>query len=419
MSAAHHNHPDRLNRRWDLIAIGIVVNTCLGTVYSWSVFREPLETALNIGPAESGIPYSAFLAGFAFSMPLGGLLIGRMGSRPTLLTGGVLVGIGWLSAGLFETFWMVTVAYGIVGGVGVGLAYGVPLAVVGSWFPDRRGFAMGLTLIGFGVSPFVTAPVAGFLIALLGVQGAMVALGATFVPVISILSLFMIPRAQAQLGTTDPGSTMDLDIRQMVRTGRFYGLWGCYVIGTLAGLTAIGMTASFGRQVVALSAPTAAASVALFAVMNGVGRPLFGSFHDRLGTRRTVVLAFVIITMGAAVSLLAGEDAIVAYYLGFAILWLILGGWLAIAPAATILLFGTRHYAANYGVMYTAYGVGALAGGAASGALFEAFGSYRPVLLLIAALAMVGLVIAVTSLRGNRHDRSGALLRQQGRFTLR
>ncbi|MFW6260800.1 MAG: MFS transporter, partial [Spirochaetota bacterium] len=134
----------RLNKRWDLVALGVVVNMCLGTVYSWSVFRAPLEASLSLTTAQSGLPYSVFLAVFAFSMPVAGLLMARIGTRVTLLIGGVLVGAGWISGGLISSFVPLVVSYGVVGGAGVGFAYGVPLAVAGSWFPARRGLAMGV-----------------------------------------------------------------------------------------------------------------------------------------------------------------------------------------------------------------------------------------------------------------------------------
>jgi MFS transporter, OFA family, oxalate/formate antiporter len=393
---------NRLNRRWDLVVFGIIVNACLGTVYSWSVFREPIEGALGLSPAQSGIPYSVFLAAFAFSMPLGGVMMGRLGPRFTLFIGGVLVGFGWIGAGLAEHLLLVPVTFGLLGGVGVGLSYGVPLAVVGSWFPARRGLAMGLTLTGFGVSPFVTAPLASFLISELGVRAAMIVLGVAFVPVISLFSLFLVMHAGDSPGDLGAAPGSHLTLRRMLGTGRFYAFWVCYVIGTLSGLTAIGMTASFGREVVALSAPTAAGAVAAFGILNGVGRPLFGSLHDRLGTRLTVVLSFLLIASGASLALLSRTGVALPFYLGFGILWLMLGGWLSIAPAATTRLFGSTHYARNYGVMYTAYGVGAIAGGSASSVLYGRFGSHRPLFLLIILLAAVGIAIAAFQLPAAR-----------------
>ncbi|NBB89921.1 MAG: MFS transporter [Spirochaetes bacterium] len=402
-------HADpRLNKRWDLVVIGIVVNACLGTVYSWSVFREPLEAALGITAAQSGLPYSVFLGAFAFSMPLAGAFIARIGPRVTLLAGGVLLAAGWMSAGFVDGFIPLVVTYGIVGGAGVGFAYGVPLSVVATWFPDKRGLAMGLTLAGFGVSPFVTAPLAEILINRFGVQTAMIVLGVGFIGVIAGLAGFF-RRGPEVASASDPEKAeavpevsvppRELAPREMLATRGFYGLWICYAIGTLAGLTAIGMTAPFGRQVAGLSASGAAAAVSAFGILNGVGRPIFGAVHDALGSRTTVVLSYGLIAIGAGVSLLAGPRAPLPFFIGFGIFWLMLGGWLAIAPAATTRLFGPFHYARNYGIMYTAYGVGALVGGSAFSALYSRFNSYSPMFVFVIGLSAVGVVVALMMLR--------------------
>jgi OFA family oxalate/formate antiporter-like MFS transporter len=388
---------NRLNRRWELVVLGILVNTCLGTVYSWSVFRAPLELVLGISPGQSGIPYSVFLGAFAFTMPIGGMLIPRIGSRPTLLLGGILVGAGWIAAGTVSSFAWLVVTYGIVGGVGVGLAYGVPLAVAASWFPDKRGLAMGLTLAGFGVSPFVTAPVAELLILQFGVQPAMVYLGISFTVVVA--ALFWIFRTAETESAGARDRKADLTTGEMVRTGRFYILWITYALGTLAGLTAIGMTASYAQQGLLIDGPAAALAVSAFGIFNGIGRPLFGMLHDRSRTRTTIVLAFALIAVGSGFAYLATPGLRFPFYVGFTILWLMLGGWLAIAPAATVRLFGPSHYTRNYGLMYTAYGVGALTGGALSGLIFEAVGSYRLVFPMIAGLCVVGATIAMVGLR--------------------
>ena len=390
----------------------MIVNACLGTVYSWSVFRAPLEEVLGISAAQSSLPYSVFLGAFAFTMPVAGELISRIGPRITLFFGGGLVGAGWMSAGFVDSFVPLVLTYGIVGGAGVGLVYGVPLAVVGSWFPGRRGLAMGLTLTGFGVSPFVTAPLAEFLITRVGVQSAMTLLGIGFIVIISAFAgafrYAAEPVSEAEMEafpgetrseTDAPGAPAEVPTAVMLRTRSFYGLWICYVIGTLAGLTAIGMTAPFGQAVVGLPAPAAAASVAAFGVMNGIGRPLFGALHDMLGTRGSVVLSFALIAAAAVVSLFARAGVSVPFFIGFGLFWLMLGGCPAIAPAATTRLFGARGYARNYGIMYTADGVGALVGGSAFGALYGRFGSYSPMFLLIIALCVVGGVLAVRTLR--------------------
>ncbi|MFP4551645.1 MAG: OFA family MFS transporter [Spirochaetales bacterium] len=392
---------NRLNRRWELLAAAIAVNTCLGTVYSWSVFRVPLEAAYAIASAQSAIPYSVFLAVFAFSMPLGGALIARLGTVLVLFVGGAIVGLGWILAGVSDQLLGLTLTYGVVGGLGVGLAYGVPLAVAGSWFPAHRGLAMGLALAGFGVSPFVTAPIAESLIRSMGVNSAMIVLGVSFIVIVGALAPFLRRYVEPSTPDSEPDTVAhereqsELTPSQMLRTGRFYAFWLCYMIGTLSGLTAIGMTATFGQIDAGLTPVEAAFAVSLFGILNGVGRPIFGALHDRLGTRWTVVVASALVALAAAVSLFVSAESPFAFYLGFGLFWLMLGGWLAIAPAATTRLFGAKHYASNYGLMYTAYGVGALAGGLLSGRLFALSGSHASLFTAVLILCGAGIVVAI------------------------
>lgn len=389
-----------MDKRWDLIGLGVIVNMCLGTVYSWSVFRGPLEAAFGFLPSQTGAPYSVFLALFAFSMPLGGYLQSKIGPRVTMAAGSLLVGAGWFLAGIVSSIPALSLTYGILGGMGVGLAYGVPLAVVGSWFPTRRGLALGITLTGFGLSPFVTAPVAEALITSQGVSAAFRILGIAFLAVIAGLTVFFKPLPGGVSGATGGDGGPDLGPSAMLRTRSFYGLWICFAFGTFAGLTAIGMTATYGVDVAGLTPRAAATAVAAFGVFNGIGRPLFGWLTDALGSRNTATAAFGAIIIGSLLVLQSDSLGVVAFLAGFALLWMLLGGWLAIAPAATTRVFGPRRYAENYGIVYTGYGVGALGGGAVSAALIRLTGGPSATFLAIAAVAAGGIVIARIMLPG-------------------
>ena len=154
--------------RWILVALGLVINLCLGTIYSWSVFVNPLTEYFKgtLGQAVTAndvlLPFSVFLAFFAIAMPLTGKYIETLGPRNITIIGGVLTGLGWLLASTVTSVQMLYVVYGVIGGIGVGIAYGVPIAVAARWFPDRRGMAVGLTVLGFGFSAFITANLSGY-----------------------------------------------------------------------------------------------------------------------------------------------------------------------------------------------------------------------------------------------------------------
>jgi MFS transporter, OFA family, oxalate/formate antiporter len=391
-----------VDRRWDLVVFGIIANICLGTVYSWSVFREPLIQSYGFSTGQTGIPYSVFLGAFAFSMPLGGRFLGRFGPRVAMATGALLVGIGWITAGMVSTIPALSITYGIIGGIGVGFSYGVPLAVVGGWFPGRRGFAVGLTLVGFGLSPFVTAPLAEILIERFGISSSFVILGVSFIIILLTVSLVMqrLPVSPVSSGFSDgPG---DAGPSRMIRRREFLGLWITFALGTFAGLTTIGMSAAYAIEVMSMRPRAAAAAVSAFGVCNGVGRPLFGWITDRIGSRRAALVAFAAIAFGSTVVLSAGSTSVLAYLVGFGVLWMLLGGWLAIAPVTTVHFFGTHHYAANYGIVYTAYGVGALSGGAVSGTLTALTGTLSSTFFATIGAAVLGIVMALLFLPRHR-----------------
>lgn len=387
--------------RWGFVALGFLANLCMGAVYAFSVFRKPLEAEWGITATQSGLPFMVFLAVFALGMALAGGLVEKWGPKKAGILGGVLVGLGWILARFSPNVGVLTLFYGGVGGTGVGVAYGCPIAVVGRWFPDRRGLALGLTLTGFGASALVVAPIMNALISAYGPLPTFLILGVTFLAVMVLAALpmrFPPPgwKVVSPKGKAAP-SGADLDRGHMVRRPTFWALWGVYTIGCLAGLMAIGIAAPFGRELAQLSAGLSAAAVSVFAVFNGVGRPLFGWLTDRITPRYAGTLSFVLILLASLLLWGRGRSP-VAYFVGFSVLWLNLGGWLAIAPAATATLFGTAHYAKNYGLMFTAYGVGAILGNVMSGLLRDLTNSYVAVFPPVMALAGLGIVVALLGL---------------------
>ncbi|MFP4459825.1 MAG: OFA family MFS transporter [Candidatus Zixiibacteriota bacterium] len=392
------------NFRWFYILLGLIINLCLGTVYAWSVFRSPLEELLGIGATASGLPYMVFLAAFAFSMPLGGYVLSKVGPRYTVMIGGVLVGLGWLLTSYLNSIGLITISYGVIAGMGVGITYGAPLAVAAKWFPEKKGLALGLTLVGFGLSAFITAPLARSLIEAEGVMPTFRIFGIAFLLIIIVLAQSLRLPKQKSTEKADMIQNKNLEgiqvsPKEMFKTRQFYGLWICFIIGTLAGLMAIGITSPVGVTEFALTASAAAFATSVFAIFNGIGRPIFGALTDKIGVRNAAVFSFILMIAASVLVLLGGDDTVFLYYISFAIFWMILGGWLAIAPAATNTLFGAENYSKNYGFMYTAYGIGAIGGSLLSGWMKDNLGSYLKTFYPLIGLAVIGIVLAMVLLR--------------------
>jgi MFS family permease len=200
---------------------------------------------------------------------------------------------------------------------------------------------------------------------------------------------------------------VDFMRNDMTKTGAFKGLWLCYTIGALAGLTAIGIVGPVGKEVMTNAGMKAAEIPILtfqlilpFAICNGLARPIFGTLTDKLTPKNAAILTFVGIIVACLLQY-TSYSSVTAYIVTFCLLWGCLGAWLAIAPAATATYFGMKDNAKNYGLMFTAYGVGAVVGGivsaeiAATTAAKTGFqDAYRPFFLVVAVLAVLGVVIA-------------------------
>lgn len=404
--------------RWVFVIAGIIIMLCLGAIYAYSVISVPLKKVFEAAPPEGyglsvtstemQIPFIVFLLVFAVTMPLSGKYIEKYGPKKMAMVGAVFVGLGWFLASLATSPSALVFLYGVVGGIGVGIAYNCPIVTSTRWFPDRRGLAVGLTVLGFGFSAALVGPLADFLVANFGVFAMFQILGATFFVLMVCFALFLrFPPAGwkpegLKTETKSNASTMgdDLPRNEMIKTRSFYALWICYTIGTLAGLMAIGVSKPVGLEVAANAGISEAEISALlttliipFAFCNGFGRPIFGWITDKITPRKAAITSFILIIL-ASLLMFTNPASISAYIIAFAILWLNLGGWLAIAPAATAHFFGARDYARNYGLVFTAYGAGAVIGNILAGQAKD-LGAYIMVFPYVSILALCGLAVAV------------------------
>jgi MFS family permease len=389
--------------RWLFVPLGIIVLLCLGTVYSWSIFRKPLEKLLDISATESLLPFTILLVVYAVLMPIAGFFIDRYGSSTVTAVGGIVTGIGYILSAFAPNITVLVITYGVIAGAGVGIAYGVPLAVAAKWFPDKKGLAVGLTVIGFGLSPLITAPIAKYLIDTYQVRQTFLTLGIAFTVIVLAISatLKRPPAGWTPAGFTvyQTTTTVGSDRAQMVKSPTFYALWVCYTIGTFVGLGAIGISSPVAQEIVKLDAGTAAATVSLFAIFNGLGRPIFGWITDRFKPKYAAIANYIIILIASIMMTQAGAGQVATYLIAFCLFWLSLGGWLAIAPTATLTLFDPADYAKNYGIVFTAYGVGAFFGTIVAEKIRDTFGSYINAFYVTAILAIVGIIVAAFALK--------------------
>jgi len=397
------------------LALAFLVNAALGSGYSYGVFRPALEKHWSLNAADSGLPYMVFLAVFAFSMPVGGALIERIGEKKTIWLGAVLLGAGWVLAGSAADINSLALYYGLMGGAGVGLAYGAPLSLAAKLYPDRKGAAMGVALAGFGLSPLFSAPLMREAIELAGPVRGFACSGTVLAGSIVFFSLFLRRPPAHPHAHTAPGlaalPAQDSSPSEMLRSPKFYSLWLCFAAACAIGLSVIGITPSVAAEVPGLGPAAGTGLLMAFSVFNALGRPVFGWLADRLGPAAAGALPFALVACSAAV-LREFPDSYAVFIATFAVLWLSLGAWLAVAPAATAFFFGLLHHPRNYGIVYTAYGAGAIAGVTLTSRLKDLTGDYAAALGPIAAGALAFSVISFLALRAGKAGRSHGRVHQ-------
>lgn len=395
------------NERWLYLGLGLIIMLCLGTVYSWSVFRGAVEKYYQIGTFLSGLPYMISLAMYAIFMFLAGRHLDKYNPAKIIIFGGVLVSLGWLFSGFAEGIGVLTVTYGIFIGAGIGIIYGVPMMVIAKLFPEKKGLAVGIVLTGFGVSPLVTAPLSRKLMSEFGLLMTFRILGVAFLCVLPILSIpfgrrrlyDLLQYGNAQEVTV---SQEQIDTPNMIKSRDFKGLYLNLMIGTMIGLMLIGITSGIGTDYLKLEPQKVALMVSVFAVFNGLGRPTFGWITDKIHPRGAMVLSYFLILIAATLMLFVKEGNGVVFIIAFSLFWFNLGAWLAIAPASTLFMFGKKHYSQNFGVVFTGYGLGAVLGVTISGIMIDLFGGYDFVFYLVISLCLLGILLSYKMVKPER-----------------
>lgn len=392
------------------LLIGFTMNLMLGTVYSWSVFKGVLTDKAGSYQASdfmANVPFAVALAMFAIGMVFAGRLVDRHGPAKVAMLGGLLVGAGYMLSFLMDkTPWpllTLTVSYGIIGGLGIGFAYNPPIATAVRWYPVRKGLASGVVVMGFGLSPLVTAPIATALIASYGLPNTALLLGAVFlVTLVGLGFLMAFPTAywQPPVEIVTKASKRawkpfgEVETRDMIRTSTFWGAWLIYALGTAGGFMIIGNAKDIAKiEGGVTDAVLLTAAIQVLAVFNSGGRPLFGRIADVFTPKRALLLMYLVL-MGA-MGLLAVATSWIPVYAGIALTGMVFGGFLAVMPALSTLFFGTKNSGANYGMLFTGYGLGAIVALFAGSLIKDMSGSYVPAFYIGILLSLAGLALSL------------------------
>lgn len=373
----------------NVIIAGIWMMTLMGTVYTYSVFRVHVEQLFDVGTLESGLPYMTSLLFYALSVMVVGRLLTPSRLHLFVITGTLLIALGFVLSAFVTSLLMLVMTYGVLIGTGVGTVYGVPIYVAQKRFPARGGTMAGIVLLGFGMSPLVTAPIARILIESMGLQRTFLIFGLSFL--ILQLPLSFLFRVKDQGPVVIQPDEIEPVRKPIIR------LYVLFALSTTIGLMMIGLSYQTGVVDYGFDPLDVTLALSFFALMNGIARPIFGRLVDQKGFAYSVRLSLFLMAFAAVIGILNQGRFLWLFVLSFGLFWFNLGAWLAMIPVAVKTIYGMRAYAKIYGIIFTAYGVGAVVGTLISGTIMDVLKETTYLYILVLALIVVALGFAGVS----------------------
>ena len=410
------SNPKIMNR--SLVVVGaLLIQLSLGAIYAWSVFTKPL-VAEAWSKAQTQAVFSAGLACFAIVMVIAGRALPKVGPRKLAMWGGVVLGLGYVLAGVLgaTNFWVLFICIGVIGGSGIGLAYVVPIAVGMRWFPDKKGFITGLAVAGFGFGAMLWVKLAGswvHLIDKVGMGNTFIIYGILFFISVVVGGIWMVfppdgwkPKgwepAKAAQGAAPTAGSINFESGAMLRTPQFYMIFLTFLFSASAGLMSIGLMKLFpsqaleanGMGALQASAVAGTAMAVFFSLANGLGRIGWGTISDRIGRKPSIIIMTAIqgIVM-LCFPFMAGTQALL--YLGATLIGFNFGGNFALFPTITADTFGNKFVGQNYGWVFLSYGVGGIFGPILGGRLGD-MGNFPLAFTIVGVLCLgAALIVAM------------------------
>jgi OFA family oxalate/formate antiporter-like MFS transporter len=393
-----------LNKRWFVLLGGFLLSLMGGMSYAWGSFVLPLVENWGWSTAQANLPFTVMIIVFSITMIPAGWLQDKYDPRKVAFVGSILFFVGYSLAALMRYFpfptWL-TMTYGIGVGLACGLTYSTIAPTARKWFSDRPGFAVSLAVMGFGLAAVIFAPLKKTIIGLLGVDGTLFALG-IFITVVSLIGAKLIrnpPNEWIPLENTNSNSQLkvkpkvieELSPSEFIKTTRFYILWLALAAVIGGGLTAIGLLTAYGEIELQLAPAFAALAVSFYSLANGLGRPVMGWMADRWGSIRVMIGVYIIQS-----SVFIIFPWVATNYLLLFICSLLLGlGYattFALFPVVVSKISGTKHLGMNYGLVFSAFGLGAITSLVGSW-LLDLTGSFTPAFLLAGFATVFGLIL--------------------------
>ncbi len=394
------------SKRWLIAGAGIVIQLLLGTVYAWSVFVKPIMAAQGWSQAEVAVIFMIIIGTIGISAAFGGILVDKKGPKFAATTGVLLYGTGVLLGGLalkVGNIWMLYIGYGVIAGIGNGLAYVVPIATLIRWFPDKRGLITGLAVMGFGLGAFFIGKIVPGLILNIGVANAFFVLGTVYLVGNGLAAMLLKnpPAGWLPRGFTASASTVSaadsFSWNEAKKTSQWYMIWAMLFLNLSAGMGLLSKLSPMAQDVYRVAqgindpaqlAILGGGVLAAASIFNGLGRLFWAAVSDKIGRKNVFLVMFA--TQAALYFYLPSVTSTLIFTIIACYLLSCQGGVSAVMPAFAADSFGPTYIGKVYGFVLTAWG----AAGVSGGFVFAKF-TVQPALWTAAALLAACFVLAL------------------------
>ncbi|SEN89141.1 MFS transporter, OFA family, oxalate/formate antiporter [Mesobacillus persicus] len=393
--------------RWLIALSAIAIHLSIGGAYAYSVYTNPISEHMGWSASEVTIAFTIMMALAGSSAALFGKFVELNGPRKSAMLAAVLFGLGQAGSGVAIAIGSLPVfllTYGLLSGLGLGIGYISPVSTLVKWFPDRRGLATGMAVLGFGTGALVTAPIAATLMVGIGISNTFYLLGAAYFVLMILGASYIAPPTEGWMPASmkkDIASgkkvikkdLQQLTSREAVKTKRFWMLWTMMLINTTAGIMMISVASPMAQEVVGLSAAAAATMVGIMGIFNGGGRLGWAAASDYLGRPNVFIIFFTIQIV--AFLILPFTTSIFLFQLLILLVVSCYGGGFSNLPAFIGDLFGTKQLGAIHGYLLTTWSLGGVFGPMIVSQIREKTDSYTPVFYVFLALIILAFIVSI------------------------
>jgi OFA family oxalate/formate antiporter-like MFS transporter len=396
----------KVKNRWLIALCSVFVHMSIGSVYSWSVFKAPLHKEMGWSDMQISITFSVAIALLGLSAAFLGKLVEKKGPRVSGTIAAIFWGTGLILSGLIaipaKSEILLYVFYGLIGGIGLGIGYITPVSSLVKWFPDRRGMATGLAIMGFGFGSLIASPIILNLIANFGIANTFTILGVFYTIIMLLASQYLAKppvdwspnnSQQTKSVVTTETNVKALTVGEAVKTRKFYYLWLIFFINITCGISIVSVAAPMAQDITGMSAVVSASMVGLMGLFNGLGRIGWASLSDRLGRPNTYITFFVIQIL--AFLLLPQITNQLLFQITLFLIITCYGGGFASVPAYLGDLFGTKELAAIHGRLLTAWAAAGVFGPLLLAWIKDTTKSYQATLYIFAGFFVIALFVAI------------------------